>query len=92
MKLPKHVALCIEHNEHEVYHLSVREYLDQEAPGEPSEIVEACVDAGEVWAVHWYPTTPLGFLRVHAPTLEQALSLALEVGEDYERDSSSSDR
>lgn len=37
---------------------------------------EEMMRTGDVWVVHWYPDTPVGFHAVAAATLDRAIELA----------------
>jgi hypothetical protein len=78
--LPKGIAHSIHLNEHRVYYQSVAEYLDDEgAPTVTPTDREECIRTGDVWVLHWYPETPIGFYRIAAPTLERLLAIASDV-------------
>lgn len=74
--LPDHISLHIVHNEHKEDYLSLEEFLNQpyyqDEDFDP-QIIQRCVEADEIWEIRWYPITPVGFCRVFAPTLEEAL-------------------
>lgn len=79
MKLPTHIGLTIEHNEHVLIYEDVRTYLtnigmdaEDYTPEDYAEIIRT----KELWIIRWYPTTPVGFYTVVAATLERALELA----------------
>jgi len=78
--LPAHKAsLSITHNQHKDYYQSV-EQLISDPDGYyredrfPEGELAKCIATDEIWTVHWYPDTPVGFCVVHASTLEDALA------------------
>lgn len=54
-------------------HLELADDKDERAE------IEACRAAGHVWWLQVYPTTPIGFYRVYAPTFEAVLEWAREL-------------
>lgn len=87
-KLPPHKAsLSITHNQHKSYYETVAELIaQQEGYYSPDCFPEGerdkCIAQDEIWTLHWYPDTPVGFYMVHASTLEAAVNAALiSVGE-----------
>lgn len=80
MKLPKHVNLTIEHQPHATNYETVDEWLarDEGYADICSEDRAKIIETGEIWVIHWYPETPVGFCAVAAATLERALELALD--------------
>lgn len=88
IKLPKHLCgLSLEHNEHKNYYDTAQQWLKEQAqngesPNHYFKDTEAYIKAittDEVWVLQWYPNTPIGFIRVMAPTLEELLELANEM-------------
>lgn len=83
MKLPRHHVLYITHNEHKSYYETIAQFFDDRDVdasefGSPEE--RGNIERGdELWEVHWYPDTPIGFYRKYAATLERALELASAV-------------
>ena len=86
MKLPKHVVLSIGHNDHLSIYQTAKEWIANEEMFEnPLQFKDAkarqrCIDTDEIWEIFWHPETPCGSHRAVAPTLEEALELANEVG------------
>lgn len=80
--LPSHKAsLSIEHNRHLDYYRTAEEeiltndsYYDEESFPEGER--EKCIASNEIWTLHWYPETPVGFNLIHASTLEALLQAA----------------
>lgn len=73
--LPAHKAsLTLTHNNHLDYYRTVEQefendtYYDEESFPEGER--EKCIAANELWTLHWYPHTPVGFSVIHASTLE----------------------
>lgn len=74
--LPKHkCGLSISHNEHKTYRESAADYITQSEHlhWEDERAKQAAIDTDEIWVMHWYPETPIGFHAVAAPTLEDLL-------------------
>ena len=78
--LPAHKAsLTLRHNEH----LGVYQTVAQEIDGNPDyygeeEWVSAeqrakAIETNEIWTLHWYPNTPVGFNVLHAADLSALL-------------------
>ena len=81
IKLPAHeCALSITHNDHKNNYETVASMLEWRGVSPDQCGSQAEYDAlragDEVWEVHWYPDTPVGFYAVYAATLERALELA----------------
>lgn len=81
IKFPRHAkGLSLIHNEHKSYYDSIEEYVDRIRDRfKDSEAVNRSIATNEVWELQWYPDTPVGFLHVAAPTLNEVMELALEV-------------
>jgi hypothetical protein len=82
IKFPKHKAsMVITHNDHTTNYQSVEEYLNDYFFNRDvsEEIKKACIEAGEVWELQWYPETPIGFHVVVGPTLDSCIEQAQEV-------------
>jgi hypothetical protein len=86
MKLPRHIALDIRHNDHKADYRTAREWWGEQGPSgamsfdddewaSPEEFAKA-MESDEVWVIHWYPDTPVGSCTVLASTLEAALAAA----------------
>lgn len=80
MKLPKHIFLNIEHNEHKLFGMTVTEWAAwQSSRAEEMTDLEDMEDmkrSNEMWSVTWYPETPVESHTVYASTLEKALAAA----------------
>ena len=79
MKLPEHkCGLFLQHNEHRDYYQSAAEWLEENDrfiwKDEASK--KMAIETDSVWALQWYPDTPIGFYAVAAPTLEELLEFA----------------
>lgn len=89
IKFPKHECeLTLTHNENRIYYQTVRKYLEEMEERESgnnfknSEQRQKAIDTNEIWTLQWYPSTPVGFCSVSAPTLEELLESANE-DEEY---------
>jgi hypothetical protein len=88
VNLPKHACgLTLEHNPHLNIYMTVEQYLKNEHSnwgnednvGDfPGGEREKAIATNELWTLHWYPDTPVGFYRVAASTLEALLAAANE--------------
>lgn len=68
--LPEHkCGLHLSHNEHRDVYDTIEEFYDAGDFISPEEWREA-VAKDSVWVLHWYPNTPVGFIRIAASTLE----------------------
>jgi hypothetical protein len=75
--LPEHkCGLHLSHNEHRDVYETVEEFYDPEDFVCKEEWFKA-VKEDSVWVLHWYPNTPVGFIRIAASTLD-AIKHALE--------------
>jgi hypothetical protein len=83
---PKHIAMQIEHNPHVFDYCELSEYLETNAPSDFSWVSEEqkqkAIDSGEMWAVRWYPNTPVGFHELCGADLDVVLeAIRKEYGE-----------
>lgn len=79
MKLPEHkCGLYLEHNANRDYYESVEAYLDDNPlyQFKDDQARQRCIDTGDIWTLQWYPNTPVGFIAVAAPTLDELLAFA----------------
>jgi hypothetical protein len=68
--LPPHkCGLHLSHNEHRDVYETIHDFYDADDFISPEEWHEA-VAKDSVWVLHWYPETPIGFIRMAASTLE----------------------
>lgn len=79
---PKHkCGLILTHNEHLNYYESASEFVTREQCKDAWKDEEAkarAIATNEIWCLQWYPDTPVGFLMVYAPTLEELMEFAME--------------
>lgn len=74
VRLPRHDAgLSLHHNEHKTVYETVEQFLGNRF-GEvdfvsPEERAKA-IETNELWELHWYPNTPVGFYEICASSLE----------------------
>jgi hypothetical protein len=82
MKFPEHkCGLSLEHNANKEYYQSVEDYLDDDCGGSRFQFKDddsraRCIQSKELWTLQWYPDTPVGFIAVAAPTLDELLDFA----------------
>ena len=75
--LPKHkCGLYLEHNAHKDVYQTVEEYYKREYFISEDEYQKA-IATDNVWNLHWYPETPIGFHCIAASSLE-AIQTALK--------------
>lgn len=73
--LPAHKAsLTIDHNMHKAVYEPVARYLAEFRDEIDPDAYRRMVETDEVWGCQWYPDTPVGFYRLHAPTLAELLT------------------
>lgn len=92
MKFPKHKCeLSLTHNQPRSNYQTVAEAVaDDERQSEESryynwvsaEQRQKSIDTNEIWVLHWYPETPVGFYVLCAADLDELLAAALESDED----------
>ncbi len=81
MNLPRHdCGLYLTHNEHRDYYQSVEEWVDEHEGYDfkDTDSKAKAIETDEVWTLHWYPDTPIGFYSIAAPTLDELLEYAQE--------------
>jgi hypothetical protein len=77
----------MQHNEHKDYYQSVEGYI-KENPNMnwvSKAEMENAIETDDMWAVQWYPDTPIGFYWVAACSLEALLLWCLEWRKEHER-------
>jgi len=68
--LPEHkCGLRLIHNEHRDVYETVEQFYDANDFISEEEWRKAIAE-DSVWVLHWYPNTPVGFIRIAASTLE----------------------
>lgn len=83
IKLPRHVSIHIEHDDHKSVYEKLTTWMADRfrkvtvAEFASPEAMQRAIDTDSCWSVQWYPDTPIGFYTVYAPTLEEALALAV---------------
>ena len=84
MKLPKHEGgLNIYHNEHKGSYETVEQWiknvdLNVDDFVSYDEMME-CIKNNDMWNIHWYPDTPVGFYSIYGSSFESVLNKALEI-------------
>lgn len=73
--LPTHAAgLMLSHNEHRSFYESVEQWIQDKPFDWVSEDERAqAVETDNVWVLHWYPATPVGFHSIAASSLAALL-------------------
>lgn len=102
VKLPRHLTLSIEHNEHKSYYQTVEELIEERGLRRwfPSEDeYRKAVETNELWVIQWYPDTPIGFNIRAAATFEYCIKAAIMhthtcrfCGDSYDCDCDEPDR
>lgn len=83
IELPAHKGgLFLSHNEHRNYYEPLTSWLKSRGPfdWESGAHRQRAIDTDECWVLQWYPNTPIGFLLVAAPTLDECLAFAASPG------------
>lgn len=93
MKLPKHIALTIGHNENAIYYETVEgectwRDADSHTPdGDGWVSLEERARAfatNELWECTWYPQTPVGSCTLRASTLDVLLAALAKIADEEE--------
>lgn len=78
--LPAHEAeLSLVHNEHKSIYQSAEQWLENQAAFGPVDWFvsdaerERAIAMDSIWVLQWYPSTPIGFHRLAASSLEALL-------------------
>ncbi len=81
---PVHVQLHLKHNEHAGMQLAdyitqghCRDYYEDDDWVSPEQKAKA-LETNEMWTLHWYPRTTVGFSVLHAADLDALLAKANE--------------
>jgi hypothetical protein len=76
---PPHLGgLFVSHNPHKANYETLEEWSrDDVAEWVSDDERERAIATDSVWAIQWYPRTPIGFCCVAASTLSAALAYAL---------------
>lgn len=89
---PNHAgALELQHNEFKSDYSTAEKWIaDCDEIGEDGGIAvpdwesedakQRAIDTDEVWTLHWYPNTPIGFHYIAAPTFSELLKFAESCG------------
>lgn len=78
LTIPQHVGMHLEHNPHKLLYEKSEDYIDSHDMKDDFQSVsdyEASVATDQLWVIHWYPNTPVGFNRICAPSLRRLLEL-----------------
>lgn len=85
---PKHAAgIALTHNDHKLAYQTAHESICENEgrechpDWENPEMRQKAIDTDEIWELHWYPDTPVGFFRIAAPTLADLLRYAATISE-----------
>jgi hypothetical protein len=84
IEFPEHKAsLYLSHNEHLGNYDTVKEQIwDEDYYADDDWVTpeekQKAIDTNELWTLHWYPDTPVGFCLYHASTLEALMSVFKE--------------
>lgn len=80
--LPKHkCGLYLTHNEHKDSYEEIGQWIvDQTEPNDwvSEDEMERAIETDSVWALQWYPDTPIGFYRLTASSLDAIKVAVLE--------------
>lgn len=90
INLPRHkCGLYLNHNEYKDIYANPKDWIEEQGDlynWENNEAKEKSISTGEIWTLHWYPDTPIGFYSIAAPTLEDLLVFSEKFVEKEERD------
>jgi hypothetical protein len=79
LRLPRHIAIAIEHQPHAALGESIEQWLERSKERDLIVVSDYERDemlrTGHVWFVQWYPDAPTVFKTVAAATLDRALAL-----------------
>lgn len=70
-------SLAITHNAHKDYYESADLWVQDNSgwcQWENEESLQKALTTDSIWTIQWYPKTPVGFICLAAPTLEELLS------------------
>jgi hypothetical protein len=80
LRLPRHIAIAIEHQPHAALSESIEQWLERSKERDLVIVSDfergEMLRTGQVWFVQWYPDTAKVFKTVAAATLQRALALA----------------
>ena len=84
MQFPKHISLELSHNDHKNVYYTVQDVVDDQPDYfgasnwvSPEQLNKA-IAADDMWTLHWYPETPVGFCVLHAADLDVLLAAAMK--------------
>lgn len=78
MKFPKSIALSLTYNDHKIVYETAAQHINDN----PDYYSDAWVSeeqrlkaiaTNELWTLHWYPNTPVGFNVLHSAELDPLL-------------------
>lgn len=87
LKFPPHEAgLSLHHNEHKNVYMTAAAYIEEQGAHwdwvSPEQRQKA-IETDSIWALQWYPNTPIAFCALAAADLDVLLTCALvEAGID----------
>lgn len=81
IKLPKHIAFELSHNDPERVYETVADRINREISADyfaddawvSAEQKAKAIETNSIWTAHWYPDTPVGFHVLHAADLDVLL-------------------
>lgn len=82
---PKHHTFDLEHNPHKSYYDTVEDWIKDNEPlcdDLPEEQRQEMISTNEVWYLHCYPNTPVGFFTIVGATFEYVM----ETWRGYEKE------
>lgn len=75
MKLPEHVSLWIQHNEHRSVYESIEQYvMHLDCDWIDEDDMQKCIATNEIWEATWFHQAPGGAHYVAASSLELLLN------------------
>ena len=76
---PRHEAgLSLNHNDHKNIYQPAAEWIAENdwCDWKDEDAKQRAVATNEIWTLQWYPNTPVGFIALAAPTLQELLAWA----------------
>jgi hypothetical protein len=90
LSFPRHKAgLSLQHNDHLNVYETARQWIEDFEDLHPgmlewssADARQRCIDTNEIWHLHWYPSSPVGFDTMTGPTCEEVLAAACAMQDD----------
>ena len=76
---PKHdCGLYLNHNAHKDVYESAEQWIADNdwCDWKDEDAIARAIASDSIWTLQWYPTSPIGFCAVAAPTLKEVMAIA----------------